>query len=104
MDETVVLVIFLYISDQKRVDSAVNIDEPPELVKDWLIESYSQNNCLEHFLRLFGDHEDSRVDFGKRDGCLRVERVLKDGMLLVYLFTKDMSEYLASSFEIQYHN
>jgi hypothetical protein len=78
--ETIILVVFSYISDEKRVDAAVDIYESPKFIEHRLIEGDAENYLLEHLLRGASNHQDGRVDFGQGDRCLRVEMILKDAM------------------------
>jgi len=56
VDEGVILVVFVDILHQKRVNAAVDIDELPYLEKHWLVESDAEDDLLEYLRRLARCH------------------------------------------------
>ena len=65
MDEAVVLVEVGVGLDKERVDSAVNIDEFPELVEHGLVKGDAQNDLLENLNILTGNEQDRGVNLGQ---------------------------------------
>ena len=88
----------------KVPDLSVGLNEPQHLEKNRLIEGKRHHYLLAGLGGLTRDYQDGTVDLSERKGCLRIESVLENRMLLcllIHSLPKDCAKQLRRDFKIK---